>query len=241
MPKKLLFLLSIIVFANDSIAKETVNNLYLVVGSGFNNFKMTADFVLGNALVPDKYNQSTEGFSIRPMDQWHGVYIYNYWAPYRGDTSYGVTSLLIEVYASRKGSVEVAQWAASQQSAIMNNYNKGKVYAKSSTNSIDDAPYKLNFAFIGDLKINYAGTDYTCYNVIIGQGHSGAYNNWWIYSNYWPINKNGAPAKNGAEDRIQCVYMANNSSQLQRFAITKQLISNDTFNLSLADSTPIAE
>lgn len=219
MLNKLLLLLAmpIYVFANSSEPIMHENELRLYIGDKKQNLYADAYFfIANNSLVPDKYNQSTQPFSIRPMSAWGGVEDKNWHNGFLGD-QIRPGYLQILVTAPRKNNANVAQWAASQQSAVMNDYNKGKVYARVAGSSLAKAPDELNFAFMGTLEIDYYSLQFKCYNIIIGQGHSGADNNWWIYSNFWPMDKNGEPAKSGYRDRIQCVNTANGS--LQQFDI----------------------
>lgn len=100
---------------------------------------------------------------------------------------YGTTGCMV-VYAARKHDKKTAEWAKQQQSIIMNGKNNGKVYGTETfgrTNGTS-GPGSLNFAFLGTLIIEQYNHQYRCANIIIGQGNTSPYNDWWVYSNYVP-------------------------------------------------------
>lgn len=84
----------------------------------------------------------------------------------------------IDVRAGRHGSEDVANWF------------KARVNLAVATRQLEwdpdnDRPHKLNFAIIGDLVLKAKGSppnggSVLCRDIVIGQGHVGAYNNWWI-------------------------------------------------------------
>jgi len=45
---------------------------------------------------------------------------------------------------------------------------------------LDDLPGKLNFAVYGDMVVKGHNGSVKCRNIVIGQGHTGTFNNWWI-------------------------------------------------------------
>ena len=98
------------------------------------------------------------GYSITSGQPWGGVST-------GSGVSGGGSGLNIDVEAGRKGSPQVAQWFTSRTSTMISSAEWGA----------DSFPRELNFAFTGTLTIN--GTEYP---VVIGQGHSGTDNNWWI-------------------------------------------------------------
>ena len=78
---------------------------------------------------------------------------------------------LIVVNAGRFGSTEVADW-------FMKNVGAGQTLACDSKGS---APNKLNFAVLGTLTLELTGqSPIVCEDVLIGQGHFGVNNNWWM-------------------------------------------------------------
>jgi len=76
----------------------------------------------------------------------------------------------IHVMAGRKGSEGTAKWF------------KEKVAGGSAAgcSTTDLMPKELNFAFIGDMTFKHGGKTYTGTDIVIGQGHFGAQNNWWV-------------------------------------------------------------
>lgn len=79
---------------------------------------------------------------------------------------------VIVVNAGRSGSKDVAGW-------FMRNVASGQTLACDSKGS---APDKLNFAVRGTLTLELAGqaNPIVCEDVLIGQGHFGVNNNWWM-------------------------------------------------------------
>ncbi|MDP2722781.1 MAG: hypothetical protein Q8O72_08490 [Bacteroidales bacterium] len=119
-----------------------------------------------------------EQFSPAISYSWDGNYSITSGQPWSGVTSgasHGGLQLLVK--AGRKGSDHVSNWFDSNVSN-----------AACTINSISPLPYELNFAFTGTITIN--GNNYP---VTIGQGHSGASNNWWIGGPGWvfPDKNNG--------------------------------------------------
>lgn len=97
---------------------------------------------------------------------WDGGYSITSGQPWGGVTSGGDgDGIAIHAEAGRKASTDVASWFNSRSSMSINTAEWGA----------DSSPEELNFAFTGTLTIN--GVQYP---VVIGQGHSGVDNNWWI-------------------------------------------------------------
>lgn len=95
----------------------------------------------------------------------------------KGQPYAGVTSKVdkpgtgvIVVNAGRKGSEAVATW-------FMKNVGSGQTLACDSKGS---APSDLNFAVLGTLTLELEGKSIVCEDVLIGQGHFGVNNNWWM-------------------------------------------------------------
>jgi len=82
----------------------------------------------------------------------------------------------MDVLAGRHGSGDVADWFKSRVTLALD-----------TDRGTDDLPDELNFAFEGNLVFRVEGDSpqggYACCKVVIGQGHTGAYNNWWIGGN----------------------------------------------------------
>ena len=84
------------------------------------------------------------------------------------------TTGYIHVRAGRSGSTEVATW-----------FKDRAKYAVGTRVVSDVWPEKLNFAFYGHMRLHLTNNRKTvCHKVVIGQGHTGAYNNWWIGGEY---------------------------------------------------------
>ncbi len=77
---------------------------------------------------------------------------------------------VIVVNAGRENSDGPATW-------FMENVGSGQTLACDSKGS---APKKLNFAVLGTLTLELTGKSIDCKDVLIGQGHFGANNNWWM-------------------------------------------------------------
>jgi len=91
-----------------------------------------------------------------------------------GSVKDGLKSAKIVVKAGRKGSSGPADWFKAQ-------VGDGKVIASRSWSSL---PKNLNFAVEGTLVIRIGDQNTVCDNVIIAQGHAGAYNDWWLGGPY---------------------------------------------------------
>ncbi len=77
---------------------------------------------------------------------------------------------VIRVKAGRHGSEDVARWFRDRADVAVGDR---VVY--------DSWPDKLNFAIYGDMELEGSnGGSALCKDIVIGQGHVGAYNNWWI-------------------------------------------------------------
>jgi hypothetical protein len=78
---------------------------------------------------------------------------------------------IIVVNAGRSKSEDVATW-------FMENVGSGQTVVCDSKKSL---PEKLNFAVLGTLTLELKGqSPIVCEDVLIGQGHFGANNNWWV-------------------------------------------------------------
>jgi hypothetical protein len=89
--------------------------------------------------------------------------------PYHGVTCSGTT---LTVKAGRHGTPDVASWFKTQ--------TKQKAIALTFT---DTEPGVLNFAVAGKLTLTIGGVDFTCDDIVVGQGHtSSGHNNWWFGS-----------------------------------------------------------
>ena len=91
--------------------------------------------------------------------------------PYNGVTS-GMSGGegYINVKAGRHGSSDVADWFKDKADVAVGD----RV-------AFDSWPEELNFAVYGDILVKGANGKYVkCTDIVIGQGHVGAYNNWWI-------------------------------------------------------------
>lgn len=93
------------------------------------------------------------GYDITAGQPWGGISI-----------SESDGSCSINARAGRKGSTDPAQWFKDRASVAM-----------SASGSWGGWPQNLNFAFNGTLTI-----DSKSYQLVVGQGHDGAHNNWWI-------------------------------------------------------------
>ncbi|QDQ40026.1 hypothetical protein E3226_006240 [Legionella geestiana] len=198
-----------IMHANTLIFEGTGGSIvYFVVGA--------TNFVLAPASpAPDRDTQSYEPYSVYPMNSWGGTE----WAWTKDFTS------TLTVHAPRKKNAKVARWASQQQRAVLNGRNS-HVYATVSGGSLASAPDDLNFAFIGDLYLDTYEGNYRCPNVIIGQGNTATINNWWIYTNFWPSNKDGTPAKSGHKNRLECIRYYRGLETRKQFSISRTTKSN---------------
>lgn len=96
---------------------------------------------------------------------WHGVS--------SGTTTdeFGNLSGYIDVKAGRKGSSGVADWFNARADVAIGTRHEGDI----------GTPSELNFAIIGDIQVILKdGSSALCQDIVIGQGHVGGYNNWWI-------------------------------------------------------------
>jgi len=84
---------------------------------------------------------------------------------------FGATIGEIIVFAGRHGSEAVADWFNDRADVAIDTRHSGGI----------GFPEKLNFAIYGDLEVGgHEGSSALCKGIVIGQGHVGAYNNWWI-------------------------------------------------------------
>ena len=82
---------------------------------------------------------------------------------------------VIHIRAGRSGSEEVADWF---------NSKIGKAISTRDPSPLG-RPDELNFATYGHMNIwDHKGRLAQCHSIVIGQGHAGAYNNWWFGSDY---------------------------------------------------------
>jgi hypothetical protein len=88
------------------------------------------------------------------------------------------------VMAGRKGSYDVGYWFRAQvgSGAALGVLAKARL------------PTDLNFAIRGDLTIKAGGMKLFCKDVVLGQGHSFPFNNWWVGGPNMKLeNDNGRP------------------------------------------------
>jgi hypothetical protein len=214
----LLLILPIFTFADD-LSKDVFNELNLYTDRPYRTEPDKSIFYELNttSYVPDKFGH-TEAYFISPINNWKSLETHSVPSYYRlshTPTQSSPGYVVITVNAPRNNNENVAKWASAQQTAILGcdvNNTNCKVYATHSTKSTDTEPKKLNYAFIGKITLKY-NKIYICKNVIVGQGHSGAYNNWWIYTNFWPTKEDGSPRKEAYKDRILCYDSKGNPQQ----------------------------
>jgi len=131
----------------------------------------TDEETLDTTLHDNNFVLLPDGFSPSMSFTWDGNYTITSGQPWEGVSSSGYHSgVQIVARAGRKGSSGNANWFISRVSAAA---CTTKTYG-------DEFPAELNFAFTGTLTI-----DGNAYPVAIGQGHSGAENNWWIGGFNW--------------------------------------------------------
>jgi len=83
----------------------------------------------------------------------------------------GQGALSVHLTSNRSGSKNVAKW-------FMGNVGSGQTLVCDSKGS---APDKLNFAVLGTMTLQLAGqSPIVCEDIVIGQGHFGVNNNWWM-------------------------------------------------------------
>ena len=91
-----------------------------------------------------------------------------------GGIDYGAGSEhggFVLVYAGRHGSEHAANWFKDRADVAIVTRHTGSY----------GWPHKLNFAIQGDMYIQGSNGGWAkCEGVLIGQGHKGAYNNWWV-------------------------------------------------------------
>jgi len=98
------------------------------------------------------------------------------------------------IAANRNGSTKVKDWVQNKVESLLNNKAWIGATALTTYTWSDSLPGSLNFAVLGKLvfligETRTAAMEFTCPNVIIGQGHTrdgntpGGINNWWIFSN----------------------------------------------------------
>jgi hypothetical protein len=93
--------------------------------------------------------------------------------PYSGttsDVSNPGAEARIVVKAGRKKSTDVAKWFKTQ-------VGSGQTLVCDSKGNFPD---ELNFAVQGTLKMTIGDKKITCQNILVGQGHFGLNNNWWM-------------------------------------------------------------
>jgi hypothetical protein len=215
-------MLPIYTFA-DELSTTTLSNLKLYTPVPMQNTPCMSIYYELNttSFVPDKLGRA-EPYSIRPMTNWKDLTTDNVSGYYHRFNQAQRGYVVITVKAAQNNNEKVAQWASDQQNAILGcdvNNSNCKVYATHDGAGVDKSPQKLNFAVIGTVKIAYNSTNiYTCKNIIFGQGNNGIKDNWWIYSNFWPTNKDGTPMKKAYRNRIMC-YNSNREPQIFKVII----------------------
>lgn len=127
------------------------------------------------ATVRDNYVYFENG-SVKDF-QWHQVsHKITDGQPYDSISS-GVSdgNGVIHIRAGRSGSEEVADWF---------NSKIGKAISTRDSSPLG-RPDELNFATWGYMNIwDNKGRLAQCHGIVIGQGHTGTYNNWWFGSDY---------------------------------------------------------
>jgi len=84
---------------------------------------------------------------------------------------YSSSAGIIDVSAGRHASEDAANWFNDRADVAIDTRHTGGI----------GFPQELNFAIYGDLEVGgYEGSSALCKGIVIGQGHVGAYNNWWI-------------------------------------------------------------
>ena len=77
----------------------------------------------------------------------------------------------LHILSGRKGDKRNAKWfkdKVTEKGMAIGCYTRSEM------------PKELNFAFLGTMHFNYEGKTYTCKDIVIGQGHGGGRNNWWL-------------------------------------------------------------
>jgi hypothetical protein len=123
------------------------------------------------------YFEDVYGFSLHVKD--HCI---TDGQPYDGVTS-GMSggNGYINVKAGRHGSDDVADWFKHRADVAV-----GDRVAS------DSWPDELNFAVYGDMVVKGSnGGCVKCTDIVIGQGHTGAYNNWWIGGKSGNMHRDG--------------------------------------------------
>ena len=131
----------------------------------------TEEEPLDTSLHSNNLNILPEGFSPSISYAWDFHYSITSGQPWEGVSSSGYHSgIQITAEAGRHGSEGPANW-----------FKERAPYAASTdANPSTSFPTDLNFAFTGTITIN--GDSYP---ITIGQGHTGAQNNWWIGGEDW--------------------------------------------------------
>lgn len=137
----------------------------------------------GKFVPVDAIQFSLQGHEITPNQPWDGI-------------STGNQGCL-NVLAGRHNSQTVVNWVKTQD-GLENYWN---IYNALGLSTNATTPANLNFAFIGTLTVKYSGSNHTCLNVVIAQGHDGDDgDNWWIFanqpSNIYSGNTPGAQTNN---------------------------------------------
>jgi len=100
-------------------------------------------------------------YNISSGQPWNGVKLYDF-------DKNGIT---LNATAGRHKTKAVANW-------FNEKCKPGRVIG---VNSIDDSPYELNFAFLGNLRFTLNNSDINVYSILIGQGHNTLNrNNWFV-------------------------------------------------------------
>lgn len=84
-------------------------------------------------------------------------------------------------------------------------------------------------AILGSITIRLftpnSDNSYNCDNVVVAQGDTGIYHNWWICTNYWPKNSYGVDRDKPYRNRIKCVNYSDKSDVIE-FEILRLTPSN---------------
>lgn len=143
-------------------------------------------------------------YSITSGQPWGGVTTTN-------GTPGGGSGIVIDADGGRSGSTGPAQWFMA--------HSQGPVMGE---DSATNTPGDLNFAFTGTLTI-----DGHQYPVVIGQGHSGMNNNWWI-------GGQGAGWTHGVDGPTMADDVQYLTTPDGLYAITCETAMNNVFGVGLA-------
>jgi len=151
-----------------------ISFMMIVIIAGCKKNETTPEEEILDTTEHDNYVQLLpESFSPAISYTYGGNHAITSGQPWGGVSSGGYHGgLQLDARAGRNGSSGPAEWFRSNASnAVSIVTNKNTIW-----------PSELNFAFTGTLTINGSS-----YPVTLGQGHSGANNNWWIGGPGWVI------------------------------------------------------